>query len=173
MKGMRYFSFCRNIATWAPSATLKMAAAYKYSPPPQLNIFKICLRSIILLFSQLLQQITVRNLRLLEDQSLVQSPGSFPAIYGTRSFVTAFTRALHLSLYWGTTIQSTPSRQDPSQCILWLYSDKAGILVSSISLRTSTRLLRFEVFTAMNMKNCVFWDVTPCGSCKNRRLGGT
>jgi hypothetical protein len=23
------------------------------------------------------------------------------------------------------------------------------------------------------MKNPVFWDVTPCGSCKNRRFGGT
>jgi hypothetical protein len=23
------------------------------------------------------------------------------------------------------------------------------------------------------MKNVVFWDVTPCGSCKNRRFGGT
>jgi hypothetical protein len=23
------------------------------------------------------------------------------------------------------------------------------------------------------MKNCVFWDVTPCGSCKNRRFGRT
>jgi hypothetical protein len=23
------------------------------------------------------------------------------------------------------------------------------------------------------MKNGVFWDVTPCGSCKNRRSGGT
>jgi hypothetical protein len=22
------------------------------------------------------------------------------------------------------------------------------------------------------MKNDVFWDVTPCGSCKNRRFGG-
>jgi hypothetical protein len=30
--------------------------------------------------------------------------------------------------------------------------------------------VRFEVFTAVIMKNCVFWDVTPCGSCKNRRL---
>jgi hypothetical protein len=26
--------------------------------------------------------------------------------------------------------------------------------------------VRFEVFTAVTMKNCVFWDVTPCGSCK-------
>jgi hypothetical protein len=27
--------------------------------------------------------------------------------------------------------------------------------------------VRFEVFTAVTMKNGVFWDVTPCGSCKN------
>jgi hypothetical protein len=24
-----------------------------------------------------------------------------------------------------------------------------------------------------DMKNAFFWDVTPCGSCKNRRFGGT
>jgi hypothetical protein len=34
-------------------------------------------------------------------------------------------------------------------------------------------LERFEVFTAVTMKNGVFRDVTPCGSCKNRRFGGT
>jgi hypothetical protein len=28
--------------------------------------------------------------------------------------------------------------------------------------------VRFEVFTAVTMKNGVFWDVTPRGSCKNR-----
>jgi hypothetical protein len=33
--------------------------------------------------------------------------------------------------------------------------------------------LIFEVFTAVTMKNGIFWDVTPCGSCKNRRFGGT
>jgi hypothetical protein len=33
--------------------------------------------------------------------------------------------------------------------------------------------VRFEVFTAMTMKNVVYWDVTPCGSCKNRHFGGT
>jgi hypothetical protein len=26
---------------------------------------------------------------------------------------------------------------------------------------------------AVIMKNGVFWDVTQCGSCKNRRFGGT
>jgi hypothetical protein len=33
--------------------------------------------------------------------------------------------------------------------------------------------VRFGVFTAVTMKNAVFWDVTPRGSCKNRRFGGT
>jgi hypothetical protein len=33
--------------------------------------------------------------------------------------------------------------------------------------------VRFEVFTAVTMKNRVLLDVTPCGSCKNRRFGGT
>jgi hypothetical protein len=32
--------------------------------------------------------------------------------------------------------------------------------------------VRFEVFTAVTMKNGVFWDVTPYGSCKNRRFRG-
>jgi hypothetical protein len=31
--------------------------------------------------------------------------------------------------------------------------------------------VRFEVFTAVTMKNGVFWVVTPCGPCKNRRFG--
>jgi hypothetical protein len=25
--------------------------------------------------------------------------------------------------------------------------------------------VRFDIFTAVTMKNAVFWDVTPCGSC--------
>jgi hypothetical protein len=36
-----------------------------------------------------------------------------------------------------------------------------------------TGSVRFEVSTAVTMKNAVFWDVTPRGSCKNRRFGGT
>jgi hypothetical protein len=33
--------------------------------------------------------------------------------------------------------------------------------------------VRFKVFTVVAMKNAVFWDVTPCGSCKNIRFRGT
>jgi hypothetical protein len=39
--------------------------------------------------------------------------------------------------------------------------------------RTVWHYVRFEVFTAVTMKNCVFWNVTPCDTCKNRRFGGT
>jgi hypothetical protein len=31
--------------------------------------------------------------------------------------------------------------------------------------------VRYEGFTAATMKNAVFWDLTPRGSCKNRLFG--
>jgi hypothetical protein len=31
----------------------------------------------------------------------------------------------------------------------------------------------YEIENSVHIKNDVFWNVTPCGSCKNRRLGGT
>jgi hypothetical protein len=37
---------------------------------------------------------------------------------------------------------------------------------------TNFGFVRFEVFTAVTMKNGVFWDVMPYGSCKNRRFEG-
>jgi hypothetical protein len=40
-------------------------------------------------------------------------------------------------------------------------------------MKTMGNYVRFEVSMAVTMKNAVFWDVTPCGSCKNRRFGGT
>jgi hypothetical protein len=39
-------------------------------------------------------------------------------------------------------------------------------------LASNVCVVRFEVFTAVTMKNAVFWDVTPCRSCVNRRFGG-
>jgi hypothetical protein len=44
---------------------------------------------------------------------------------------------------------------------------------SVFPLLVTANFVRFEVFTAVTMKNGVFWVVTPCGSCKNRRFGGT
>jgi hypothetical protein len=30
--------------------------------------------------------------------------------------------------------------------------------------------VRFQVIKVVTMKNAVFWDVVPCGSCVNRRF---
>jgi hypothetical protein len=35
------------------------------------------------------------------------------------------------------------------------------------------KFIGFKVFIAVAMKNAVFLDVAPCGSCENRRFGGT
>jgi hypothetical protein len=35
------------------------------------------------------------------------------------------------------------------------------------------RDVEFELFTAVTMKNSLFWDMVPCRSCENRRFGGT
>jgi hypothetical protein len=33
--------------------------------------------------------------------------------------------------------------------------------------------VRFEVSTAVTMMIIIFWEMTPCGSYKNRRFGGS
>jgi hypothetical protein len=45
---------------------------------------------------------------LLEKLTGLQLVKKFPAFYGTRKFITAFTSARHLSLSWTRSIQSTP-----------------------------------------------------------------
>jgi hypothetical protein len=51
----------------------------------------------------------LRSWALLEGSSIVQPLKKFPAFYGTRRFNAVFTRALHWSLSWAISIQSTPS----------------------------------------------------------------
>jgi hypothetical protein len=41
------------------------------------------------------------------------------------------------------------------------------------NLEHYTHCVRFEVFTAVTLKNAVFWNVAPCRSCVNRRFGIT
>jgi hypothetical protein len=46
-------------------------------------------------------------------------------------------------------------------------------MTSENKVKAEKKRVRFEVFTAVTMKNGGFWDVTPCGSCNDRRFGGT
>jgi hypothetical protein len=63
------------------------------------------------------------------EPPFVRTPDSFPTCYGTRRFITAFTRALHLSVFWARLIQSTPPTpplKDPYWTVqapgsFWIY----------------------------------------------------
>jgi hypothetical protein len=46
----------------------------------------------------------LRSWALLEKPPVVQRLNNFPAVYGTRRFITVFTRALHWSLSWDRSI---------------------------------------------------------------------
>jgi hypothetical protein len=50
---------------------------------------------------------------------------------------------------------------------------KYAFILQRDALALSLNYIIFEVFTAVTMKNGVFWNVMRCGSCKNRRFGGT
>jgi hypothetical protein len=52
-----------------------------------------------------------------------------------------------------------------------LKNEKVPCFESFVEVKNTD--VGFEVFTAVTMKNAVFLDVMPCGSCKNRRFGGT
>jgi hypothetical protein len=58
----------------------------------------------------------------LQTQIVLQLVNKFPAFYGTRRFITAFTRARHLSLSWARSIQSTPYQPISLRSILILSS---------------------------------------------------
>jgi hypothetical protein len=47
------------------------------------------------------------------------------------------------------------------------------VLCNSSFSNHPTILCKIEVFTAVTMKKAVFWDVSSCRNCVNRRFGGT
>jgi hypothetical protein len=46
-----------------------------------------------------------------------------------------------------------------------------NVLISFQRFSDSFHIVRFEVFTAVALKNAIFWDVMPYGSCRNRHFG--
>jgi hypothetical protein len=86
-----------------------------------------------------------------------------------RRFITPFTRALHLYLSWARSIQSIP----PKPISKRTYAASLRLPFRFLMILWGLQFVRFEVFTAVTMKNVIFWDATPCGSCKNRRFGAT
>jgi hypothetical protein len=54
---------------------------------------------------------------------------------------------------------------------------RVALVRTDVSEELSASFIRVnkisELGTKLYLKNGVFWDVTPCGSCKNRRFRGT
>jgi hypothetical protein len=61
-------------------------------------------------------------------------------------------------VYWDIGTQFIPQRKH---------------ITSPLESQPVNAMLRFEIFTAVTMKNAVFWDVTPCDPCMNRCFVGT
>ena len=76
--------------------------------------------------------LTPRNRALLEKLTGFELVEKFPAFYGTRRFVTAFTSAHHLSLSWDRSIQSIPPHLTYCRSILILSSHLRLVLPSGL-----------------------------------------
>ena len=69
---------------------------------------------------------------LLEKPTGCQLVNKFPAFYGTRRFITAFTNARQLSLSWARSIQSIPSHPTSWRSILILSYHLRLVLASGL-----------------------------------------
>ena len=69
---------------------------------------------------------------LLEKLTGSQLVHKFPEFYGTRRFITAFTSARHLSLFWARPFQSIPPHLTSWRSILILFSRLRLVLPSGL-----------------------------------------
>jgi hypothetical protein len=74
-----------------------------------------------------------------------------------------------LDLWWPSDGLVHSLREDQSWN--WLITIVSSRLIWVLKLIKFS--VKFEVFTTVTMRNGIFWDVTPFGSCKNRRFGRT
>jgi hypothetical protein len=91
------------------------------------------------------------------------------ALCGTDRTLTAVVITTHS--IWDSETQQ-PKRKENDYWFNMEFTE-ARKVDSYVQMERIWFVVRFEVFTAVTMKNGVFWVVTSCGSCKNRRFGGT
>jgi hypothetical protein len=65
------------------------------------------------------------------------------------------------------------TRIDELGTTLAVTSNRSTFFRNVGSYKKTFVFLRFEAFAVVTMKNSIFWDVTPCGSCRIRNLRGT
>jgi len=86
---------------------------------------------------------------LLEKLTVPQPVKKFPAFYITRMFITAWTNARHLSLYWRTAIQSMTPHPTPLKIHI------------SIILPSTSRCSKWSLFIRFPHKNPVSTSPVP------------
>ena len=103
--------------------------------------WQIALSVILVMFNQfvfyipespLTHVLTPQSTVLLEKLTILQLVKKFPAFYGTRMSITAFTSALHLSLSWASSIQSITTQPTSWRSLLMLSSHLCLVLQSGL-----------------------------------------
>jgi hypothetical protein len=83
---------------------------------------------------------------LLEMLTVLQPVKKFPALYGTRKFVTVFTNARHLSLSWPSSFQSITQHSPSWRFVLILSSHlrlglPSGLFPSGFPIKTQCKYI--------------------------------
>jgi hypothetical protein len=73
-----------------------------------------------------------RSWALLEKPPIMQPLNNFPTLYGTRRFITVFTRALQWSIFWAISTQFSPSHPISLRSISILSTHLCLCLPSSL-----------------------------------------
>jgi hypothetical protein len=121
----------------------------------------ISLRS-ILIFLVITNYLTPWSWALLEKPIYTQLLKYFPTFYGTRRFITMFTRALHWSLSGARSIQSKPSHPISLRSILILSTHlRLGLPSGLFASGVPTNIL-YEFLSSPNRATCPEWARLCC-----------
>ena len=117
-------SWLRNLLRTPVNSFLKavLLSLFRFKTPCKLSWLKLTDLFTYLHIYLLTYLLTQWSRVLLEKLTGFQLVKKFPAVYGTRRFITAFTSARHLSLSWANSIHSIHSHPTSWTSILILYS---------------------------------------------------
>jgi hypothetical protein len=129
-----------------------------------------CFRNVVFQFLEFWMMDKVQNSRNSASVSFVKIPNWSQCLHHSSPAASNSSGAQN-SVY--PECQLNGKAQQPDNTVCNLQSATFGTGISVPFIVEDIGDVRFEVFMAVTMKNGVFWDVMPCGSCKNQRFGGT
>jgi hypothetical protein len=97
---------------------------------------------------------------LLEKLTGFQTVKKFPAFYGTRGFITAFTNARHLSLSCTSSIQSNPHIPFPRSILILSSHLRLGFPSGLFPSGFSHSISGSEIYTTTNWMTKIFYGLT-------------